>query len=70
MLKWSQLQSIKPNVCIVLIDLKDVFFLVPIPEEHQKYLKFMLNGLFQFTCIPNRYGPAMQLFTVRCHSHI
>ena len=37
---------IKPNVHIISIDLKDAFFSIPIQNDHQKYLKFMLGNLF------------------------
>ena len=36
----------KPNVHIISIDLKDAFFSIPIQNDHQKYLKFMLGNLF------------------------
>ena len=45
------------------IDLKNAFFSVPIHSTHQKYLKFTFDDLFQFACMPNRYGPAMRVFT-------
>ena len=45
------------------IDLKDAFFSVPIHSTHQKYLKSIFDGLFQFTCMSNGYGPAMRVFT-------
>ena len=45
------------------IDLKDAFFSEPIHNDHQKYLKFIFGNLFQFTSMPNGYGPAMRIFT-------
>ena len=45
------------------IDLKDAFFTVAIHNDHQKYLKFIFGNLFQFTSMPNGYGPAMRVFT-------
>ena len=54
---------IKPNVYMASIDLKDAFFSVPIHYDHQKYLKFIFGNLFQFTSMPNGYGPAMRIFT-------
>ena len=57
------LNIIRPNVCMAYIDLKDAFFSVPIHSTHQKYLKSIFDGLFQFTCMPNGYGPAMRVFT-------
>ena len=54
---------IKPNVYMASIDLKDAFFSVPIHYDHQKYLKFIFGNLFQFTSMPNGFGPAMRIFT-------
>ena len=54
---------VKSNVCMTSIDLKDAFFSVPIHNDHQKYLKFIFGNLFQFTSMPNGYGPAMRIFT-------
>ena len=54
---------IKPNVYMASIDLKDAFFSVPIHYDHQKYLKFIFGNLFQFTSMPNGYGPAMRIIT-------
>ena len=57
------LNIIRPNVYMASIDLKDAFFSVPIHSTHQKCLKFTFGELFQFTCVPNGYGPAMRVFT-------
>ena len=57
------LNIIRSNVYMASIDLKDAFFSVPIHSTHQKYLKFTFDDLFQFTCMPNGYGPAMKVFT-------
>ena len=54
---------IKPNAYMISIDLKDSFFSVPIHSTHQKYLKFTFDDLFQFTSMPNGYGPAVRLST-------
>ena len=51
----------KPNVYMASIDLKDAFFSVPIYNNHQRYLKFIFGNLFQFTSMPNGYGPAMKI---------
>ena len=56
------LNIIRPNVYMASIDLEDAFFSVPIHSTHQKYLKFTSDDLFQFTCMPNGYGPAMRVF--------
>ena len=55
---------VRPNVYIASIDLKDAFYSIPIHPEHQKYLKFVvLSKVYQYTCMPNGYGPAMCIFT-------
>ena len=55
---------IRPNVYMTSIDLKDAFYSIPIHPEHQKYLKFVvLSKTYQYTCIPNDYGPVMRIFT-------
>ena len=57
------LNIIQPNVYMASIDLKDAFFSVPVHIDHQKFLKFYHKFLFQFTCMPQGYGPAMRVFT-------
>ena len=55
---------VRPNVYMASIDLKDAFYSIPIHPEHQKYLKFVvLSKIYQYTCMPNGYGPAMRSFT-------
>ena len=52
---------VRPNLYMVSIDLKDAFYSIPIHPEHQKYLKFVvLSKIYQYTCMPNGYGPAMR----------
>ena len=46
------------------VDIKDVYYTVPIATEHQKYLKFMWRDkLYQFTCLPNGLASAPRIFT-------
>ena len=46
------------------IDLKDVYFAIPICAEHQEFLRFHWKGVaFQFTCIPFGLSTAPQVFT-------
>ena len=59
----DDLNIIRPNVYMASIDLKDVFFFVPIHPNYQKYLKFTFDDLFQFTFMPNGCGPAIRVFT-------
>ena len=54
------IKLIKPNVYVASIDLKDAFLLVPTQNELQKYIKFILGNLFQFTSMPNGFGPVMR----------
>ena len=59
------------NVYMASIDLKDAFYSIPIHPEHQKYLKFVvLSKVYQYTCMPNGYGPAMCIFTKVPFSHL
>ena len=50
------------TVYMASIDLKDGLFSVPIQSTHQLYLKFTFDDLFQFTFMPNGFGPAMTVF--------
>ena len=55
---------VRPYVYMVSIDLKDPFCSIPIHPARQKYLKFVaLSKIYQYTHIPNGYGPAMCIFT-------
>ena len=53
----------RPNVYMASNDLNHAFFSATIHLTHQKYLKFLFDDLFQFTCIPNGCRPAMRVFT-------
>ena len=44
---------IKPNVYTASIDLKDAFFSIRIHNDHQKYLKFIFENLFQLASMTN-----------------
>ena len=55
---------VKPGVWIAKVDLKDAFFTIPIYAPHQKYLKFVNQGIYyKFAAMPNGYGPAMRAFS-------
>ena len=46
------------------IDLRDAYYTVAIHSDHQKYLKFVANGvLYQYTCLPNGLASAPRIFT-------
>ena len=49
---------------MVLLDLKDAYYSVPINLQHRKYLRFEFNGtLYEFTCLPNDLTSAPRVFT-------
>ena len=56
------LELIRPGVCMVSIDLKHAFYLVPLHKNHQACLIFFVEEYLKFVCVPNEYGPAMQIF--------
>ena len=46
------------------VDLKDVFFTVPIHESHQKYCKFeWIDKVYKYVGMANGYSDVMQIFT-------
>ena len=57
------LNNIRPKCIQASIDLKYTFFSVPTDHNHQKYLKFTFDDLFQFMCMPNGYAPTVRVFT-------
>ena len=60
----SALQLIKPNCYMVVLDLKDAYYSVPIFSEHRKFLRFQFEGsLYEFTCLPNGLSSAPRVFT-------
>ena len=61
---YHVLNVIKPNVWMASVDLKDAFYSIPVNKTNQKYFKFHWEGhYFQFSGMPNGYGPAMRIFT-------
>ena len=77
---WSAVRRMTPNCFMASIDLKDAYYVVPIAEEHRKYLKFYWQGsLYQYTCMPNGLSSASRCFTkllkpvystLRQHGHL
>ena len=54
----------RPGCFMALVDLKDVYYTVPIHPSHQKYLKFCFDGVFyKYTCLPNGLAGAPRIFT-------
>ena len=45
------------------IDLKDDFSSVPVQKNNQAYCTFFAEEYLKFVCMPNEYGPAIQIFT-------
>ena len=46
------------------VDLKDVYYSIPIAEEHQRYLKFIWRDqLYAFTSLPMGLTSSPRIFT-------
>ena len=61
---WTAISMMKPGWYIASIDIKDVYYCVPVDKEHRKYLKFMWKGtLYQFTSYPNGLACCPRKFT-------
>jgi hypothetical protein len=43
---WTAIGLMKPDCYMTSVDLKDAYYSVRVSPQHQKYLKFMFNGLF------------------------
>ena len=60
----AAVNMMRPGFFMALVDLKDVYYTVPIIPSHQKYLKFCLDGVFyKYTCLPNGLASAPRIFT-------
>ena len=69
-----------PNCFMASINLKDNCYVVPIAEEHHKYLRFYWQGsLYQYMCMQNGLSSTPRCITkslkpvystVRQHSHL
>ena len=60
----SILKLVTPLTYFTKIDLKDVYYAIPVSPSHQKYLKFANNhDLYKFTCLPNGYCHGPRKFT-------
>ena len=57
------LNVIKKDAFMTSIDLKYVFYSVPVAAHHQKYLKIFVNKYLKFTSMPNGYRPTMRIFS-------
>ena len=61
---WTAVRLMKPNCYMASVDLKDAYYSGRVSPEHQKYLKFLWNGiLYKFTCFPNGLAFCPRKFT-------
>ena len=58
--------TVRPNVYMASIDLKDTFYSIPIHLEHHKYLKsVVLSKIYQYICQAHLYKSVQSpLFTL------
>ena len=65
--KWGEFtyfDLLQPNDWLGKIDLKDAYFVVPIWEKHQKFLRFVWkDSLMEFACLPFGLALAPRVFT-------
>lgn len=60
----TAINMIKRGCFMVLVDLKDAYYTVPIGPCHQKFFKFWFNGeYFQYNCLPIGLASAPRVFT-------
>ena len=60
----TAIRLMTPCCFMTSIDLKDVYYSVPIADEHQKYLKFLWRDqLYAFTCLPMGLTSSPRIFT-------
>ena len=57
------LANVTEGCFMASLDLKQAYHSIRIHDDHQKYLKFQWNKLYQFTCYPNGLGPCPRKFT-------
>ena len=65
--KMESLQNVlelfRPGVYMSSINLKDVFYSVPVHKNYQVYLTFFVKEYLKFVCMPKGYGEAIRIFT-------
>ena len=55
---------IRPGVWMVIVDLKDAYFAIPVHREHRKFLRFRFKGkTFEFNCLPFGLSSSPWVFT-------
>ena len=47
------LNVIKKDAFMASVDLKDVFYSIPVAAHYQQYLTFFVNKYLKLTCMPN-----------------
>jgi hypothetical protein len=60
----TAIKMLKPHCFMSSIDLRDVYYSIPIAPGHRKYLKFSWRGvLYQFTVLPMGLTSSPRIFT-------
>ncbi|VEN35923.1 unnamed protein product, partial [Callosobruchus maculatus] len=60
----TAIKLISPHSCLMKLDLKDAYFLLPIDPFYRKYFRFVFNNtLYQFNCLPFGLNIAPLIFT-------
>lgn len=60
----TALKLIRPECFMASVDLKDVYYSIPIAEEDRKFLTFEWKGKqYQYTFLPNGLSSAQKIFT-------
>ncbi|KAK2902453.1 hypothetical protein Q8A73_012199 [Channa argus] len=60
----SVLRSVPPGDWLSSVDLKDVYFHIPVAMQHRKFLRFSFLGVrYQYNCLPFGYSLAPRTFS-------
>lgn len=60
----SAISLISQGMFMGSLDLKDAYFLIPVIEDHRKFLRFKFGGkIFQFLCLPFGLSISPYIFT-------
>ena len=55
---------LRPGDYMMKLDLQDAYFMVPIHEQHKKYLRLQFqNKIYEFQCLPFGLASAPRAFT-------
>ena len=59
------LELVKKNCYMTALDIKDVYYSIPVEESFQKYLNFVWKGIrYKFCVFPNGLSPCPRWFTM------